>query len=428
MKINKIIKYLSKPVDAAPLGLFRILFGLLMMYEVYRYYIYERIERYYIEPKIFFSFIEGLPIFSGEIIYLIFILMFISAFLLTIGFKYKFASITFFVLYTYIFLIDKAQYNNHYYFISLLAFLFCVTNANRFLSIDKIKTNQIPQWENLIFKFQVFVVFFFAGIAKINKDWLIGEPIRHWLYDRQDFFLIGQYFTQEWFVYLYAYGGLFFDFFIGFLLLYRRTLFLAFPLLLMFNFMNKWFYNIGIFPYLATAVFVLFLNPQSTKNWFKKRLKFIKNKPLKNYKMHWLVFVFIILYVLIQIFLPLRHFFILGNVSWTEEGHDFSWHMKLRDKDLENIEFFTIKNGTEIEIPITGLTDRQKAKMSKRPHMIIQYAHYLSNVYENVHVRSIVSLNHLRKGFLINESFDLSKEKYKRFSHNDWILFEPDNK
>jgi hypothetical protein len=37
-------------------------------------------------------------------------------------------------------------------------------------------------------------------------------------------------------------------------------------------------------------------------------------------------------WLVLQIVLPLRHLMIPGEVSWTEEGHRFSWHMKLRDK------------------------------------------------------------------------------------------------
>ena len=37
-------------------------------------------------------------------------------------------------------------------------------------------------------------------------------------------------------------------------------------------------------------------------------------------------------WVAIQLLVPLRHFFYPGNVSWTEEGHRFAWHMKLRSK------------------------------------------------------------------------------------------------
>src|SRR6185503_7615623 len=37
-------------------------------------------------------------------------------------------------------------------------------------------------------------------------------------------------------------------------------------------------------------------------------------------------------YLAVQILFPLRHYLYPGNVSWTEEGHNVSWHMKLRTK------------------------------------------------------------------------------------------------
>ena len=45
--------------------------------------------------------------------------------------------------------------------------------------------------------------------------------------------------------------------------------------------------------------------------------------------------------------MPLRHYAYPGNVSWTEEGHQFSWRMMLRDKYTEHIEFiaFSPKTG-----------------------------------------------------------------------------------
>ena len=109
---------MTQPVDAAPIGLFRLLFGLLMVVEVLRYWAHGRIARYYIEPTFFFSFVEGIRPVGGAM-YLIFVLMGAAALLLAVGYYYRAASALFFVLYTYTFLLDKAQYNNHYYLICL---------------------------------------------------------------------------------------------------------------------------------------------------------------------------------------------------------------------------------------------------------------------------------------------------------------------
>ena len=77
---------------------------------------------------------------------------------------------------------------------------------------------------------------------------------------------------------------------------------------------------------------------------------------------------------------PLRHNLIDGNVNWTEEGHAFSWHMKLRDKssvlrfevtDLDARRTWTVK-------PRDEMPRWQYAKLSKRPDLIWQYAQHLA--------------------------------------------------
>lgn len=39
-----------------------------------------------------------------------------------------------------------------------------------------------------------------------------------------------------------------------------------------------------------------------------------------------------------------RHYLIAGTPSWTEEGHRFSWHMKLREKS-GTVTFVVSKDG-----------------------------------------------------------------------------------
>ena len=59
--------------------------------------------------------------------------------------------------------------------------------ANRNLSIDaqfhpEIKSGVVQAWHIGIIKFQLGVVYFFAGIAKLNSDWLFhAQPLKIWL-------------------------------------------------------------------------------------------------------------------------------------------------------------------------------------------------------------------------------------------------------
>ena len=443
---------LTREIDASPLVFFRVLFGLLMVVEVIRYWAYGRIGRYYIEPTFFFGFFDGITPVGGAM-YVVFASMGAAAFCLAVGYRYRLASALFFLLYTYAFLLDKAQYNNHYYLICLLGFLFLMTDGHRGFSIDAVRRGlpcRVPAWQVYVFRFQICVVFFYAGVAKINADWLAGEPARAWLASRSDYFLIGPLLLQEWFVYLYAYGGMLFDLLIGFLLLWSPTRVFGFVLLLGFNVLNLWFYDIGIFPYLTMSSFVLFMSAPAIRGLFDRweRTRALgtamildllgtstgsgrddgdrRTNPVLTRGLAFLMSVFVAL----QLLVPLRHFAIPGHVGWTEEGHMLSWRMKLRDKDAREIAFYTRdrRTGRIVDLPTEELTRRQRRKMSTRPHMILQYAGHLSEGLRArgiqdapVHVRTSVSLNGRDPRPLIDESVDLAGERYRLFRHNEWI-------
>ena len=478
---------------------------MLMVVEVLRYWAYGRIARYYIEPTFFFSFVEWIrPV--GSAMYLVFVLMGASALLLAIGYYYRAASVLFFVLYTYTFLLDKAQYNNHYYLICLLAFLFAMTDANRTFSIDSVRQrlpSHVPAWQIYIFRLQICIVFFYAGVAKINSDWLAGEPVRMWLAARSDYFLIGPLLLREWFVYAYAYAGLLFDLFIGFVLLWSPTRGIGLGLLVGFNALNKWFYNIGIFPYLTMATFAIFMNASTIRRFLDRwprtravgralvldlmgscldargsascetttyagsigrRSAYIRShataflrgclkilgtvpcgrgegvSPSKNAPSEGpqrgppggFRPLLIAVFVLVQLVAPLRHLAIRGHVGWTEEGHNFSWRMKLRDKRVHEIAFYTRDplTGSTLDLSTAELTSRQKTKMSRRPHMILQYAKHLAENLQRkgvetpvVYVRTSVSLNSRDPQPLIDEQVNLAAVQYRCFAHNDWITF-----
>src|SRR5690606_6093054 len=82
-----------------------------------------------------------------------------------------------------------------------------------------------------------------------------------------------------------------------------------------------------------------------------------------------------------QLLFPLRHWLYPGDVAWTEEGHKFSWRMKLRDKGGHAVFYATD--------PTTGETWKvnkhkylkrwQSRKMTGRPEMLLQFAHHVAD-------------------------------------------------
>lgn len=124
-------------------------------------------------------------------------------------------------------------------------------------------------------------------------------------------------------------------------------------------------------------------------------------------------------YMAIQLAMPLRHFLYPGNVNWTEEGHNFSWHMKLRDKTSDV--WFVVKDSQTgqqwKEDPTHYLTRRQFGKMASRPDMILQFAHFLAQDYEKrghygveVYAEAKASLNGRESQWLVNPKTNLAME------------------
>ena len=131
--------YLNTKTSAAPLAVFRIGFGLMMLLSIIRFWSYGWIEKLYLVPKFNFSYF-GLDWVKpmGNYTYLIFIVCGLSALFVALGLKYRIAIITFFLSFTYIELMDKTTYLNHYYFISILSFLMCFLPANAYYSLDNL--------------------------------------------------------------------------------------------------------------------------------------------------------------------------------------------------------------------------------------------------------------------------------------------------
>ncbi len=200
---------------------------------------------------------------------------------IALGLCYRAATVLFFLGFTYVFLLDQTDYLNHFYLVCLYSFLLTLVPAHRAFSVDavlrpKLRKSNVPAWSLWVMRAQICVVYFMGGIAKLNSDWLHGEPMRHWLADNMDFPLLGRYFTREWMVYAFSWGGLCFDLSIVPLILWRRTRWLGFILAACFNMMNPRLFHIGIFPWLAFCSTVLLFADYS---WLRRTFPRLWGEP-----------------------------------------------------------------------------------------------------------------------------------------------------
>ena len=411
-----------------------------MIVSLIRFWYKGWIESIYINPLFHFKYYGFEWVSSlGTFTYFLFFTCLISAVMISIGYKYKFSTIIFFLSFTYMELIDKTTYLNHYYFISLVSFILIFLPANCRFSIDNIKKGisftKIPKWNIDIIKIMIVIVYFYAGIAKINSDWLIeAMPLALWLPQKYDLPIIGSIISQKWVAYLMSWCGMLFDVLIGFFLLSKSFRNYAYIFVLVFHSLTAiLFPSIGMFPYIMMTLTIIFLNPKLHKNIIKKINILFNNqiliKPYYSSKYNNLIIPILSVFLVIQILLPLRHLLYDSKLFWSEEGYRFSWRVMLVEKTGQTV--FTVEDLKSYKRIVVDnqnfLTPFQEKKMSHTPDMILEYAHFLGDYYKNlgfiqpkVTADSFSTLNGRVSKRFVKKDLNLLKIK-DGFKKNNWI-------
>ncbi|MEM7151831.1 MAG: HTTM domain-containing protein [Myxococcota bacterium] len=447
--MDRIAAAARAPVDLAGLAVFRMMFGVVMLVDFARYWIAGWIDLYYVTPAItfgypWFEWVEPMPRVG---MYVLFAVLMIASVAMALGFVYRGAAAVLAIGHGYVFLLAATHYLNHAYLLELLLVLMVFLPAADGLSIDAWRRpprrrSYTPGWAPWLLRLQLGIVYIYGGIAKINWDWLAGEPIRGWLRGRATRAdgMAAELLGSEWVVGLVVQGGLWFDLLIAPALLWRRTRILAVVVSSGFHLSNAWLFNIGVFPWFMLVATTLFFEP----NW-PRRLPWIgphidrwlgpvpepedvPSNTTGRWTLRWVG-----LWLAVQLVLPLRHHVYPGNVAWTEEGHYFAWRMKLRSKS-GSARFVLRDRDTGdswVVDPRAELSPRQVRKMIGKPELILQYAHHLADRWQrerdaNVEVRAQVhvSLNHRPRRPFIDSTVDLTQIEPSMWPAT-WILPGP---
>ena len=433
-----LLSRLFQPVDIAGLVYFRVIFGTIMLWDAWQRYAY--IAEDYIDPVYHFTFFGFAWVrpWSGEGMYVHFVALGVLALGILLGLFYRICAVLLFLGVTYVFLLEQAVYQNHYYLVSLISLIMIFLPANRGFSIDvliwpEIKTRTAAAWTLWLLRLQVGIPYFYGGLAKLNSDWLHGEPMRMMLAERAHYPLVGQFFTEAWVVYAFAFGGLLFDLMIVPLLLWRRTRIFAYVLALLFHLTNSTLFHIGIFPWFMLFATLIFFPP----SWPRRLmgLSAIRIEPgddaaVRPSMRKRVTVALLAIYLLVQLLVPLRHYLYPGNVNWTEQGHRFSWHMKLRIKDgISEFDVADPRSGKTWTLdPRRHLTLRQFGRMSCHPDMLLQFSHVLAREFSEqgyshveVRARTRVSLNGRKPQRLVDPEVDLAAQR-RSLGPQPWIM------
>ncbi|MCI0573328.1 MAG: HTTM domain-containing protein [Myxococcaceae bacterium] len=426
---------LEVPVDAAGLAAFRMCFGLLTFVSMVRPLLHGWVTDFFVRPTFFFkywgfSWVEAWPAWGMYAHHgvLAVLSLFVAA-----GLFYRVSIFLFFVGFTWLQLVDVTNYLNHYYLVSLLALLLNVVPAHRAWSLDamrrpELRTETLPAKYTYLLRFQVGVVYFFAGLAKLNADWLLhAQPLGIWLSSRTDTPVVGPLFALPWVWLAMSWSGFLFDTTIVAFLLIGRTRRFAYPVVIAFHAMTWLLFPIGMFPFIMVVSALVFFPPE----WPRRVAGWMARLPGNPVRVlpggrgvqaprtstpGWAL-VLAAAYCALQLLMPLRAHLYGGDVRWHEQGMRFSWRVMVREKN-GSITFRVRPRGSDSEwqvSPTHYLTNHQAREMSGQPDLILQLAKHIARDFQarglgdvEVRVDALVSLNGRPSAHLIDPNVDLT--------------------
>ena len=281
--------------------------------------------------------------------------------LVALGALYRLAIWVFNAVFTYFFLLDQVTYLNHFYMIILFGVLLGCTGAHRCWSLDRrlgrvAGAREVPAWNVLALAFQIEVILVFAGLVKIEVDWLRGEPLRQWMLERT-WSPLSALFEIHWItlaapvlvIVLHVVGAP--------LLLWSRTRLWVFLAYCAFHVANAHLFVIGVFPWLTIAATTIVF-PADWPSALARRAGGIARRvrpprlrvpsgllrtwsrlagppaaaqpePAPVPPLGRAAFGALLLFAAVQTLVPLRSFLYEGPVWWTEKGQQFAWRMMM---------------------------------------------------------------------------------------------------
>ena len=430
------------PVDGASLAAFRFLFGMMGAFGSVRFLVNGWVEPFFFKPTFFFKYwgFGWLDVPPPWALYGAFGALAVLGVGIAVGAYYRLCAVAFFVLFTYVELLDVTNYLNHYYLVSVLGFVLCWLPLDRVWSVDarrnpSLRRATLPAWVLWVVRFQVGVVYVGAALAKATPDWLLhAQPMHAWLSARGDMPLLGPWFGEWWVALAMSWAGFLYDLTIVGWLSWERTRLWAYGVLLVFHAMTKALFMIGMFPFLMTGFALAFFGP----SWPRRVLPGRWVRALDGasegvaggptgpreaalWARPWVgraVVGVLALHLSVQALLPLRAYAYGGEVLWHEQGMRWSWRVMCREKNGSAM--FRVKlPGQEREKlvpPRHYLTRAQEREMSSQPDLILQMAQHIARDWERqgfqgveVRVDALASLNGRPAARLIDPSVDLAR-------------------
>ena len=303
--------------DPMPLALFRIAFGYLIMRYGQEAITSGRAHRDHEWSGLRFKydFYEWLgPDMGPPHCYWIYYAMGAAGFGIMIGWPYRLSSAVFTATFVWHFFVEASHYNNHYYLMFVLGFLFTYSSADACLKFSPVEfgkwlwacafgaktppaavaasassggekkkveaaapsfpeegtalVDPIPNLHHFLFRGLVLFVFFYGFVAKLNNEWISGHVMRAGMEGMED----PPWLLQEICVFFLAWGGLVFDGVGPLYLCYNPLRIPALIIFAFFNVANMLMFQIGCFPWMMLGSMVLLCETHTMRDRIRQGL------------------------------------------------------------------------------------------------------------------------------------------------------------
>nr|XP_045599854.1 vitamin K-dependent gamma-carboxylase-like [Procambarus clarkii] len=264
LSLTALARLLHRPCDPAALAATRVMFGVLMVLDVPQERGLGVADVKWGDPNTcrfpLLSFLTPPPL---PYMVLLYGLLLLCAALMVVGWRWRAVCTTFVACYWYVFLLDKTTWNNHSYLYGLLASILLVSDPHRCWSAEVggdglSGASHVPLWNYTLLRAQLFLLYFLAGVKKVDLDWLSGYSMQrlaqHWVFtpfrvfltdDNIDFFVVHL-------------GGFALDSSLGFLLFFDASRPVGLVLGAAFHLMNAQIFSIGMFPWVCLVTLPIF--------------------------------------------------------------------------------------------------------------------------------------------------------------------------
>ena len=439
---GRVAEAARRPVAADSAAVFRIVFGLVVAGSSFRFLAKGWVDTLYLAPAHHLTYVgfEWVRPWPAPWMQLHVLALAVLGLCIAAGHHHRAAAALFAIGFTYTELIDAALYLNHYWFVTLAAVLIAVLPVHHRWSVDAwrgrvVPSSTVPAATVWALRAQVAVVYVFAGLAKLNADWLLEAlPLRLWLPARVHLPVVGPLLAQPATAFVLSWSGALFDCTIVGWLLWRRSRPVAYAVLVAFHLGTAMLFQIGVFPWLMIGASLVFFPP----DWPSRLRARVTRTGAPSGAVHAdapprigrCAVVFLVAFAVVQVLLPLRHLAYPGDVRWTDEGYYGSWRVMLTEK-TGYLEFrVRLPDTGEVRLvdPRSVLEEWQVAQASIRPDLLHAAARIVADEFRakgaarvEVYADAFVSFMGGPATRLVDPDVDLAALP-RTLGHQSWIL------